>query len=88
MFADLTPPQRCKIDLFGCSHTAQLTSRLLKNPSESFDIAQNERKSDVAEKSPFMLSFVEAFFAFFTPNSLIPPARNRQPAVEIVGSAD
>ena len=61
---------------------------MLKNPSESFDIAQNERKSDVAEKSPLMLSFVEAFFAFFTPNSLIPPARNRQPAVEIVGSAN
>ena len=56
--------------------------------SPELDEGTNGNRTEVAEKCPFMLSFVEAFFAFFTPNSLIPPARNRQPAVEIVGSAD
>ena len=56
--------------------------------SPELDEGTNGNRTEVAEKCPFMLSFVEAFFAFFTPNSLIPAARNRQPAVEIVGSAD
>ena len=56
--------------------------------SPELDEGTNGNRTEVAEKSPLMLSFVEAFFAFFTPNSLIPPARNRQPAVEIVGGAD